>query len=183
MMYQLEWQKWHGGAVVAELFAQVPKPQEPAFAHHMVRAALDLLVLALHLNKGLPERPMMVVHSLPHSSWHVASPGCQGLRVRLAIPLDDFVFWTLSKTSATDRRMIIVPPKLGYLTDHALRDTRKHRSLTVRSLDDYIAFRTLMNGLDAGWSEPDTTVWLLRRYNLYARRARTLRAPLIDALP
>ena len=161
-----ESRSWRGGAIVESLLAQLANPTDRLLVcRHMIRAALDLFVFTIHLNKGLGRHPVREVTECPPFRWRVGHRDRSQLTYVFLPEINDQVLWKWQHKRTVETIWLIVPSTAEFLFQHALRDILKDRTPTIYSLDGFMSWRVSFASLDADWSHQKTLHWMFRRYN------------------
>lgn len=87
--------------------------------------------------------------------------------------LDDRLFAIYSKARKRAKTIVLlIPSSHELLVRRALERQRKLHLSGLFTVEDYLAWRTMWAGPDAGWSKQKVILWWLSRYNRFVRRRK-----------
>jgi hypothetical protein len=155
---------YHGAGVCREILRQTKPVLRRNAQLAMLHAAQELFLATRWKNIPPPE----LICARFYVEWrfeHVSY---------IFIPkLDDRLFEIYTKASKHAKHIVLlIPSDHEFLVRRAFDSERKQHISGLFTVEDYLAWRTMWAGADAGWSNHKVILWWLSRYNRFVRRQK-----------
>jgi hypothetical protein len=171
-----DWSLINGGAVVADLFQQLPDVKaKTVFASHVIGASLEMAIAGIFQDR----QPPQLEERISDLTWQIRDciytyiPEINNSALEKVIEL----------TSRSHTVTILVPPKHDNVFWRACEFTLKSHTPMIMSLDSYVSLRTLFSSWDLEWPQERIIFDILRRYNRRAIYSHCDDSILVDIPP
>jgi hypothetical protein len=166
---------YFGSGVCREILRQAAPKHRIKAQIAMLHAAQELLLATYW--KGVPPPAFTCTHAYVEWRFETSS--------YIFIPkVDDRMFEIYGKARKRATEIVLlVPSDYELLVRKVLARQRKRHPSGLFAVDDYLAWRTMWAGLDAGWSKKKVMLWWLSRYNRFVRRRKFPASLLIRLAP
>jgi hypothetical protein len=153
---------WHGAGVGLEILRQIERRQRRAAQIAMLHAAQELFLATRWKNVAPPE----LICTKHYVEWRFEPVSY------IYIPkVDDQLFRIYARARKRAKSIVLlIAPRYRSLVSEAFKRERRKDYFGLFTVDDYLAWRTMFAGLDAGWPKKKVILWWLSRYNHFVRR-------------
>jgi len=153
---------WHGAGVGQEILRQTERRRRRDVQVAMLHAAQELF-LATRWKNVLPPQ---LIWKKTYVEWRFEPVSY------IYIPkLDDRLFRIYARARKRAKSVVfLIPPRYRNLVSEAFKRERRREYFSFFTVDDYLAWRTMFAGPDAGWPKKKVILWWLSRYNRFVRR-------------
>jgi hypothetical protein len=153
-----DWYLITGGAVIADLFQQLPDMKaKTVFASHVIGASLEIAIAGIFQDK----QPPQLEERISDLTWQI--------RDCIYTYIPEINNSALEKATVLASRSqtvtMLVPPKHDNVFWRACEFTLKSHSPMIMSLESYVSLRTLFSSADLEWPQERVIFDILRRYN------------------